>query len=148
MESNSQQAIYIAVNLLIFIALLTVSLGLLTATLNICKKATDIVSDSDPKYMQSFLEENPAKYEYTYEDILSIYSQSTGDIVYKVKYAPDSITPNTTTLEDYITYVAENNKDFSPMKEWLGDEKKQETKFYLTAASEKNSFIFIKEGAE
>ena len=76
METNAQQAIYIAVNLLIFITLLTVALTLLTSTLRISTQAGEIISDSSASYVGVIDEDLEEGYVYTYEDLLSIYAKN------------------------------------------------------------------------
>lgn len=117
METNTQQAIYIAVNLLIFITLLTVALSLLTASLNISKRAADIISDSSASYVSVLTEEQEEGYVYTYTDLLSIYAKNANKReqldMYHVSFDPTT----TVTLSTYIANITDNY--YNPIDEYL-----------------------------
>lgn len=117
MDTNTQQAIYIAVNLFIFITLLTVALTLLTSTLKISTHAGEIISDSSPSYVSVIDEDLEEGYVYTYEDLLSIYAKNANKVEklkqYKVFFAVDKVF----SLSQFIVEAGDkaynpiNNKD-------------------------------------
>ena len=129
METNSQKAINIAVNLLIFITLLSLAIGLLTATLRLSTDAGKIISDSSAAYV-GILEGDVADgYQYTYTDLLSIYSQNVGGDKldrYYVKYPTQDMR---VTLKDYI--LDSQGGSYSPKSD-----EQYSRKFLLTITNE------------
>lgn len=113
MDTNTQQAIYIAVNLFIFITLLTVALTLLTSTLKISTHAGEIISDSSPSYVSVIDEDLEEGYVYTYEDLLSIYAKNANKAEklkqYKVFFAVDKVY----SLSKFIVEAAD--KEYNPI---------------------------------
>lgn len=114
MESNTQQAIGIAVNLLIFITLLTVALSLLTSTLKMSTRAGEIISDSSASYVGVIDEEVEEGYVYTYEDLLSIYAKNARQedkiSLYEVSFFVSNTAPDKVySLSDYIEKVGNGN---------------------------------------
>ena len=117
METNAQQAIYIAVNLFIFITLLTVALALLTSTLRISTQAGEIISDSSASYVGVIDEDLEEGYVYTYEDLLSIYVKNANNVdkleQYKVVFEKEPL-DDENSLSAYIT-SAGNNGLYNPI---------------------------------